>query len=84
MKALIIDDEIKARSLLKNIINEHCTGIEVIAEAEDIKSAVKYLNNNKVDLVFLDIEMPNENGFALFDYLENPTFITAFCTAYSE
>lgn len=84
MKALIIDDEIKARSLLKNIINEHCTGIEVVAEAEDIKTAVKYLNNNKVDLVFLDIEMPNENGFALFDYFENPTFKTIFCTAYSE
>lgn len=84
MKALIIDDETKARSLLTNIINEHCTGIEVVAEAPDIKTAVKILNNNTIDLVFLDIEMPNENGFALFDYFENPTFKTIFCTAYSE
>lgn len=84
MKAIIVDDEPNARSLLRNIIADHCKGIEIIEEAADVKSAVKILNKNSIDLVFLDIEMPNENGFALFDYFENPTFETIFCTAYSE
>ena len=84
MKAIIVDDEPKARSILKNIILEHCKGVELIGEAADIKSAVKLINSNTVDLVFLDIEMPNENGFALFDYFNNPGFETIFCTAYSE
>lgn len=84
MKAIIIDDESKARSLLRNLIQDHCEGIEILEDFPDIKSAVKFLNNNVVDLVFLDIEMPNENGFALFDYFQNPSFATIFCTAYSE
>ena len=84
MKAIIVDDESHARSLLFNTIKEHCKGIEVIAEAENIKEAVKLINKNNIELVFLDIEMPNENGFALFEYFDKPSFVTIFCTAYSE
>ena len=84
MKAIIVDDESHARSLLFNTIKEHCKGIEVIAEAENIKEAVKIINKNNIELVFLDIEMPNENGFALFEYFDKPNFVTIFCTAYSE
>jgi two-component system LytT family response regulator len=84
MKAIIVDDEPNARSLLRNIISEHCPDIEIIEEATDVKTAVKLINKYPIDLVFLDIEMPNENGFALFDYFEKPTFETIFCTAYSE
>jgi len=35
-------------------------------------------------LVFLDVEMPEENGFALFEYFEEPTFETIFCTAHTD
>jgi two-component system LytT family response regulator len=84
IKALIVDDELNARSLLRNFIEDYCPEIEIIADAEDVKSAVKIINKNQIDLVFLDVEMPNENGFALFDYFNKPTFETIFCTAYSE
>ena len=84
MKAIIVDDESHARSLLYNTIKEHCKGIEIIAEAENVKEAVKLINKHAVELVFLDIEMPNENGFALFEYFDKPNFVTIFCTAYSE
>ena len=84
IKAIIVDDEENARLILKNFIAEFCPNVEIIAEAEDVKSAVKLINKNDVNLVFLDIEMPNENGFALFDYFNKPTFETIFCTAYSE
>ena len=84
MKAIIVDDEAHARSLLFNTIKEHCKGIEIIAEAENVKEAVKLINKNNIELVFLDIEMPNENGFALFEYFDKPNFVTIFCTAYSE
>jgi two-component system LytT family response regulator len=84
MRAIIVDDEAHARSLLSNTIKEHCKGIEIIAEAENVKEAVKLINKNNIELVFLDIEMPNENGFALFEYFDKPNFATIFCTAYSE
>ena len=84
MTAIIVDDESHARSLLSNTIKEHCKGIEIIAVAENVKEAVKLINKNNIELVFLDIEMPNENGFALFEYFDKPNFVTIFCTAYSE
>ncbi|WP_304064767.1 LytR/AlgR family response regulator transcription factor [Pedobacter glucosidilyticus] len=83
-KAIIVDDEAKARSLLRNFLEEYCPQVLVIDEAADVKTAVKLINKNEIDLVFLDIEMPNENGFALFDYFNSPKFKTIFCTAYSE
>ncbi|UMY66902.1 MULTISPECIES: LytTR family DNA-binding domain-containing protein [unclassified Flavobacterium] len=84
LKALIVDDERGARSLLRNFLEDHCPEVEVVGEAEDVSSAVKLINKNEIDLVFLDVEMPNENGFALFDYFDVPKFDTIFCTAYSE
>ena len=84
IKAIIVDDEENARLILKNFVSEYCPSVAIIAEADDVKSAVKLINKNEIDLVFLDIEMPNENGFALFDYFNKPTFDTIFCTAYSE
>jgi two-component system LytT family response regulator len=84
MKVLIVDDEPKARSLLRNIITEYTQGIEVVGEAASVNEAVKIINKLQPDLVFLDIEMPNENGFALFDYFDVPPFETIFCTAYSQ
>lgn len=84
IKAIIVDDEENARLILNNFIREFCPSVKIIAQAEDVKSAVKLINKNEVDLVFLDIEMPNENGFALFDYFNKPGFETIFCTAYSE
>lgn len=84
IKAIIVDDEPSARSLLQKMIAEHCPGIEVVDEAPDVKTAVKLINKHKIELVFLDIEMPNENGFALFEYFDSPAFETIFCTAYSD
>ena len=47
IKALIVDDELNARSLLRNFIEDHCPEIEIIADAEDVKSAVKIINKNQ-------------------------------------
>lgn len=84
IRAIIVDDEENARLIINNFICEFCPSVSIVGEAEDVKTAVKLINKNDVDLVFLDIEMPNENGFALFDYFNKPTFDTIFCTAYSE
>lgn len=83
MNVLIVDDEQDARDYLTNILKNYCDGIQTIYNASDINSAVKIINNNLINVVFLDIEMPFENGFKLFEYFENPKFETIFCTAYS-
>lgn len=84
INAIIIDDEAKARESLKKTITTYCPEINILAMGNNVDEAVKLINQLSPDLVFLDIEMPNGNGFTLFDKIKNPTFNTVFTTAYEE
>ena len=84
INAIIVDDEASARNMLQRLIAEHCPSVKIVGEATNVKEAVKLINKTNVELVFLDVEMPGENGFALFDYFDAPTFETIFCTAYAQ
>jgi len=85
MKAIIIDDERKARSLLSTLVKEYCTEITFLAEAEDLLSGIKKIRENDIDLVFLDIEMPEHSGLEIFDlYKGEINFNIVFTTAYNE
>jgi two-component system LytT family response regulator len=50
IKAIVVDDEENARLIIKNFIADYCPTVEIIDEAEDVKSAVKLINKNQVDL----------------------------------
>lgn len=84
MLALIIDDEKKSRELLRGMLQEYCTEVSTIREAEDVKSAVKIIEQETPNVVFLDIEMPEENGFKLFKHFPSFSFEVIFVTAYNE
>lgn len=85
LKALIIDDEPKARRILEELLKEYCPNdILVVANAEDVPSGVKAIAQFQPDIVFLDIEMPNYTGFQLFDFIADINFETVFTTAYQE
>ena len=73
-KAIIIDDEAKARRLLQTLIEENCPEIEIIAQAEDVPNAVKAIHQFKPDIVFSDIDMPIYNGFQLLDFVDKNDF----------
>lgn len=82
IKALIVEDEIDARSLLSCIINDYCVGVELIGTADCIKSAVKQIEENKPDILFLDIELNGETSFDLLDKINYQDFKIIFTTAY--
>ncbi len=84
LKAIIIDDEPKARRVLCALIEQNCSNVQILATAEDVPEAVKQINKYKPDLIFLDIEMPGFTGFQLLDFFENVDFQIIFTTAYSE
>ena len=82
LRAIIVEDEAPARELLKAYLQRH-DEIELICECEDGFSGVKAINENKPDLVFLDIEMPKLTGFELIELIdEMPQII--FTTAYNQ
>jgi two-component system, LytTR family, response regulator len=84
MRAIVVDDEEKARNVLKAIIGEHFSDVEIIDMCEDVPAAVKSILRHKPDVVFLDVEMPGYNGFQLLEFFEEIDFNIIFTTAYSE
>lgn len=84
LKAIIVDDEGKARRILERFIMEYCPQIEIVAMAEDVPQAVKAIQKTNPDVVFLDIEMPGYNGFQLLEFFDTIDFEIIFTTAYSE
>jgi two-component system response regulator LytT len=71
MNCIIIDDEKLARVILKTLCKE-IGSLNILEEFSNAMEAIKYLNENKVDLIFLDIHMPNFNGLDLIRSLKNP------------
>jgi len=86
MKAVIIDDESKARHLLATILKDYCPQVTQIKEAKNLMDGVQLIRNVDPDIVFLDIEMPDYLGIEIGDFLEpsEMTFQLIFTTAYSE
>jgi two-component system LytT family response regulator len=86
MKALIIDDEKKARQVLHILIEENCSKITEIFEAEDLLSGVELIKKKQPNIVFLDIEMPEHSGLEILNFIEKEVynFEIIFTTAYSE
>jgi DNA-binding LytR/AlgR family response regulator len=82
LKCIIIDDEPIARKVLKEFI-EDVDFLELIGQAENPLKATSLLNENAVDLIFLDINMPKINGI---DFLKNSntTASVIMTTAYAE
>lgn len=84
LRAIIIDDEQRARRVLATSLLEIDANIEVVAEASDVPKGVLEINRHKPDVVFLDIEMPDYNGFELLGFFQEVDFEIIFVTAYNE
>ncbi|MDG1195620.1 MAG: LytTR family DNA-binding domain-containing protein [Polaribacter sp.] len=71
MNCIIIDDDATARLIISQLC-EKSEWINVLAEFSSAINAIKYLNSNTVDLVYLDIHMPTFSGFDFIQTLKNP------------
>lgn len=81
--AIIIDDERPARLMTKQLLSDHTDTIELIGEATNGKEAIELIERLNPDLIFLDIQMPDMNGFEMLSELKHkPTVI--FTTAYEQ
>ena len=85
IKALIVDDEELARKNLEILLSDYCPIVEVIGTAANAREAKRFISTNHIDLLLLDIEMPNGSGFDLLESLEDEiNFKIIFITAYHE
>ncbi|AND63497.1 DNA-binding response regulator [Flavobacterium covae] len=82
IKAVIVEDSRLARNELKELI-KNFPEIEVLGEAENVDKAYELINSLNPDLLFLDINMPEKDGFELLEMLDDVP-ITVFTTAFDE
>jgi two-component system, LytTR family, response regulator len=83
MNALLIDDERLARAELRRLLGKH-PAITIAGEAANADEARARIAELRPDLIFLDVQMPGDDGFALLESLEPPLPQVIFTTAYDE
>ena len=84
LRCLIVDDVQLARDRLRRLLGA-IEGIEIVGEADNVTDALERVHEHAPDLVFLDIEMPERDGFALIASLpENLRPAIVFVTAYDQ
>lgn len=84
LNTVIIDDEERSRQTLRQMLSLFCENVQIIGEAKDVRTGVELITIVKPDLVFLDIKMPDGNGFDLLKALETKNFNLIFTTAYDQ
>lgn len=84
IKAMIVDDDEKNITILKALLQQFHSTVEVTGEANNVEQAFKLIPQLNPNLVFLDIEMPFGNAFDLLDKLMPVNFEIIFITAFDE
>lgn len=84
LRAILVDDEKHSLETTSILIRKFCSDVEIIAELNQPVEAVEVINREEPDLLFLDISMPQMNGFELLNVLTYKDADVIFTTAYDE
>ena len=84
IRALVVDDELLAHKALRAMLKDD-SEIEIIAECRNGREAVRIIREQSPDLVFLDIQMPEMDGFQVIEEIGVKSMpVTVFVTAYDK
>ena len=84
MRAIIVDDEMRSRKLLRTAIDNFTSGIEIVGEANSVASAVIEIKALSPEILFLDIQLGDGLGFDILEQLHPQEFKVVFVTAYDQ
>ena len=84
LEAVLVDDEEKALQSLKWELTNFSSEISVVASFTDPYEVLGYLDKNRPDCLFLDIEMPTMDGFQFIQKLQNREVAVVITTAYNQ
>ncbi len=82
--AFIVDDELKARQVLAQLLKQNCPQVQILGSAANLKEAREKLRELPVDIVFLDIDLGEESSFTLLDEEETNASHIVFTTGHGE
>ncbi|GEP93989.1 LytR/AlgR family response regulator transcription factor [Chitinophaga cymbidii] len=84
IKAIIVDDEQHCIDALRTMLQKKCPEVTVLAGVNSVAEAKQHIDELQPDLVFLDVEMPHQNGFELLKCYDKILFDVIFTTAYEQ
>ncbi|MEO0896268.1 MAG: LytTR family DNA-binding domain-containing protein [Bacteroidota bacterium] len=84
IKAVLVEDEKNSQELISGLITEYCDGVEVVGIAGSVAEALGTIKDKEPDLLFLDIELPDGDGFQVLEKAEKREFDVIFITAYNQ
>ena len=84
MRCILIDDEKHCRESLETLIRRYCPELEIVAVCDGPVKGIKAIETHSPNLLFLDIAMPQMDGFQMLEQLENHDFQVIFTTAFNE
>jgi len=84
MKVFIVEDEDHSRKTLINFLTKYVDNIEIIGSSALVTESVNLISRLKPDLIFLDIDLPDGNGFEVLEGIDEPLPKVIFVTAYNQ
>lgn len=84
IRAIIIDDVKRSRESLADDLKRYCPDVEIVGEAESVKTGIEAIKKHQPDVVFLDIQLEDGNGFNILEQIGKADFKVIFTTGSDE
>jgi two-component system LytT family response regulator len=84
IQAVLVDDESNSLEALSILLEKYCPNVEIIGTAQSVDEAVETINQQQPELVFLDIALPDGQGFEVLERIDHKQFEVIFTTAYDQ
>ncbi len=84
LRSIIIEDEKESQATLTKMLKMYCPEIDLMGVFDSVAKSVDFIKEKDIELIFLDIELPGESGFSIFEYFVQPRFKIIFTTAYNQ
>ncbi|MBT8252840.1 MAG: response regulator transcription factor, partial [Bacteroidia bacterium] len=84
IRAIIVDDEMRSRRSLRNLLEKYVQKVTIIGEAENIDNAIPLIDKTKPNLLFLDIQLKHGTSFEILRKIKHKDYFVIFITAFDE
>ena len=84
IRCILVDDESNSLEMMEWLLQTYCPQVKIEAMCDSAAKGIAAIEKYHPDLVFLDIEMPHQNGFDMLEQFDKLNFDVVFCTAYDQ
>ncbi len=84
IQSVIVEDEVRSQATLNKLLKEYCPQVKVVGTAGSVEEAIKTIDELKPQLIFLDIALPDGDGFNVLENITHDDYRVIFVTAYDK